>query len=122
MDLVIRRAERFIPDANVRRRVLGLPECQTYALVHRVVPLLEEKGIAVVLQWGGADESADARRAVRDALVDDRLWNTTYGLLDAAFNAAKDAEAKKWALASYLVLGRIRCTRCFAMHPTNWTL
>ncbi|KAH8620368.1 putative retrotransposon hot spot protein 4 (RHS4) [Trypanosoma vivax] len=95
MDVVIRRPERFIPDANVRRRVLGLPECQTYALVHRVVPLLEEKGIAVVLQWGGAEESADARRAVRDALVDDWLWNTTCGLLDAAFSAARDAGARE---------------------------
>ncbi|CCD20933.1 hypothetical protein, conserved in T. vivax, partial [Trypanosoma vivax Y486] len=93
MDVVIQRPERFIPDADLREMVLSLPECQTYALVYRAVPLLRGHRITSVLQWGGADENADAKRAVRDALADDGLWNTVCGLLDIAFNAAKDAEA-----------------------------
>ncbi|CCD20956.1 hypothetical protein, conserved in T. vivax [Trypanosoma vivax Y486] len=94
MDVVIQRPERFIPDADLREMVLSLPECQTYALVYRAAPLLRRKGITSVLQWGGADENADAKRAVRDELADDGLWNTVCGLLDDAFNAAKDAEAR----------------------------
>ncbi|KAH8610596.1 putative retrotransposon hot spot protein 4 (RHS4) [Trypanosoma vivax] len=74
--------------------ILSLPECQTYALVYRAVPLLRGHQITSLLQWGGPDENADAKRAVRDALADERLWNTVCGLLNAAFNAAKDAEAR----------------------------
>ncbi|KAH8609980.1 putative retrotransposon hot spot protein 4 (RHS4) [Trypanosoma vivax] len=94
MDVVIQEPEFYIPDEHTRRRILSLPECQTYALVYRAVPLLRGHQITSVLQWGGADENADAKRAVRDALADERLWNTVSGLLDIAFNAAKDAEAR----------------------------
>ncbi|CCD19319.1 hypothetical protein, conserved in T. vivax [Trypanosoma vivax Y486] len=94
MDVVIQEPEFYIPDEHTRRRILSLPECQTYALVYRAVPLLRGKGITSVRRWGGADENADAKRAVRDELADERLWNTVYGLLDIAFNAAKDAEAR----------------------------
>ncbi|KAH8615796.1 putative retrotransposon hot spot protein 4 (RHS4) [Trypanosoma vivax] len=94
MDVVIQRPERFIPDADLREMILSLPECQTYALVYRAVPLLRGHQITSVRRWGGADENADAKRAVRDALADERLWNTVSGLLDDAFNAAKDAEAR----------------------------
>ncbi|KAH8612205.1 putative retrotransposon hot spot protein 4 (RHS4) [Trypanosoma vivax] len=94
MDVVIQRPERFITDDDLREMVLSLPECQTYALVYKAVPLLRRKGITGLLQWGGADENADAKRAVRDALADDGLWNTVCSLLDIAFNAAKDAEAR----------------------------
>ncbi|KAH8615149.1 putative retrotransposon hot spot protein 4 (RHS4) [Trypanosoma vivax] len=93
MDVVIQRPEQFIPDENTRRRVLSLPECQTYALVYSVVPLLEGKGITNLKQWVDADKRC--KRAVRDELADDGLWNTTRGLLDAAFNAVKDAEARE---------------------------
>ncbi|KAG8339219.1 hypothetical protein TRVL_09954 [Trypanosoma vivax] len=93
MDVVIQRPERFIPDADLREMVLGLPECQTYALVYRAVPLLRRHRIAGLLQWGGVDENADAKRAVRDEFADKRLWNTVCGLLDAAFSAPKDAVA-----------------------------
>ncbi|CCD18960.1 putative retrotransposon hot spot protein 4 (RHS4) [Trypanosoma vivax] len=93
MDVVIQRPERFIPDADLREMVLSLPECQTYALVYRAVPLLRVHRIASVGQWGGVDENADAKRTVRDELADERLWNTVCGLLDAAFSAAKDAVA-----------------------------
>ncbi|CCD21573.1 retrotransposon hot spot (RHS) protein, putative, partial [Trypanosoma vivax Y486] len=95
MDVVIQRPEWFIPDADLREMILSLPECQTYALVYRVVPLLRRKGITDLKQWGGADENTDAKRAVKDGLADDGLWNTTRGLLDSAFNAVKDAEARK---------------------------
>ncbi|CCD21641.1 hypothetical protein, conserved (fragment), partial [Trypanosoma vivax Y486] len=94
MDVVIQRPERFITDDDLREMVLSLPECQTYALVYKAVPLLRRKGITGLLQWGGADENADAKRAVRDALADDGLWNTVCSLLDIAFNVAKDAEAR----------------------------
>ncbi|CCD21735.1 putative retrotransposon hot spot protein 4 (RHS4) [Trypanosoma vivax] len=94
MDVVIQRPERFIPDDDLREMILSLPECQTYALVYRAVPLLRRKGITSVRRWGGADENADAKRAVRDALADKRLWNTVCGLLDDAFSVAKDAEAR----------------------------
>ncbi|KAH8608606.1 putative retrotransposon hot spot protein 4 (RHS4) [Trypanosoma vivax] len=94
MDVVIQEPEFYIPDEHTRRRILSLPECQTYALVYRAVPLLRRNGITSVRRWGGADENADAKRAVRDALADDGLWNTVCGLLDDAFNAAKDAEAR----------------------------
>ncbi|KAH8603649.1 putative retrotransposon hot spot protein 4 (RHS4) [Trypanosoma vivax] len=40
MDVVIQEPEFYIPDENTRRRILSLPECQTYALVYRAVPLL----------------------------------------------------------------------------------
>ncbi|KAH8606409.1 putative retrotransposon hot spot protein 4 (RHS4) [Trypanosoma vivax] len=100
MDVVIQRPERFIPDADLREMILSLPECQTYALVYRVVPLLEGNGITNFQQWGGADENTDAKRAVRNELVDDRLWNKTRGLLDAAFSVAKDAEARKRVVMS----------------------
>ncbi|CCD18303.1 retrotransposon hot spot protein (RHS), putative, partial [Trypanosoma vivax Y486] len=100
MDVVIQRPEFYIPDEHARRHILCLPECQTYALVYRAVPLLRRQGIAGLLQWGVADENADAKRAVRDALADDVLWNTVCGLLDAAFSVAKDAEARERALAS----------------------
>ncbi|CCD20185.1 retrotransposon hot spot protein, (RHS), (fragment), partial [Trypanosoma vivax Y486] len=100
MDVVIQEPEFYIPDERARRRILSLPECQTYALVHRIIPLLRRKGIAGLLQWGVADENADAKRAVRDALADDGLWNTVCGLLDAAFSVAKDAEVRERALAS----------------------
>ncbi|CCD18235.1 hypothetical protein, conserved in T. vivax, (fragment), partial [Trypanosoma vivax Y486] len=98
MDVVIQRPERFIPDDDLREMILSLPECQTYALVYRAVPLLEEKGITSVRRWGGADENADAKGVVRDELADKRLWNKTCGLLDDAFNAAKDAEVNKTSL------------------------
>ncbi|CCD21203.1 retrotransposon hot spot (RHS), putative [Trypanosoma vivax Y486] len=75
--------------------ILSLPECQTYAVVFKVVPLLRRHRIAGLLQWGGVDENADAKRAMRDALADDGLWNTVCGLLDAAFSVAKDAEARE---------------------------
>ncbi|KAH8617132.1 putative retrotransposon hot spot protein 4 (RHS4) [Trypanosoma vivax] len=94
MDIVIQRPEQFIPDENTRRRILSLPECRTYALVYKVVPLLEEKGIAGLQQWGDADNAA-VKNTVRDALADERLWNKTRGLLDAAYNVAKDAEARE---------------------------
>ncbi|KAH8606505.1 putative retrotransposon hot spot protein 4 (RHS4) [Trypanosoma vivax] len=68
MDVVIQRPERFITDDDLREMVLSLPECQTYALVYRAVPLLRGHQITSLLQWGGADENADAKRAVRDAL------------------------------------------------------
>ncbi|CCD18364.1 hypothetical protein, conserved in T. vivax [Trypanosoma vivax Y486] len=95
MDVVIQRPELFIPDADLREMVLSLPECQTYALVYRVVPLLRRKGITDLKQWGGADENTDAKRAVKDGLANDWLWNTTRGLLDSAFNVAKDAEERE---------------------------
>ncbi|CCD21047.1 hypothetical protein, conserved in T. vivax [Trypanosoma vivax Y486] len=95
MDIVIQEPEQFIPDENTRRRILSLHECQTYALVYKVVPLLRGEGITSVGQWGGADENTDAKRAVKDGLADERLWNTTRGLLDAAYNVAKDAEARE---------------------------
>ncbi|CCD20591.1 hypothetical protein, conserved in T. vivax, partial [Trypanosoma vivax Y486] len=88
MDVVIQEPEFYIPDEHTRRRILCLPECQTYALVYRAVPLLRGHQITSVLQWGGADENADAKRAVRNELADERLWNTVCGLLNAAFNAA----------------------------------
>ncbi|KAH8617164.1 putative retrotransposon hot spot protein 4 (RHS4) [Trypanosoma vivax] len=91
MSVFVNKPEVCIPDEHARRRILSLPECQTYALVYRAVPLLKNKGIAGLLQWGVADENADAKRAVRDALADDVLWNTVRGLLDAAFNVAKNA-------------------------------
>ncbi|CCD18121.1 hypothetical protein, conserved in T.vivax [Trypanosoma vivax Y486] len=75
--------------------ILSLPECQTYTLVYRAVPLLRGHRITSVLQWGAADENADAKRAVRNELADDGLWNTTRSLLDAAFSAAKVAEARE---------------------------
>ncbi|KAH8606542.1 putative retrotransposon hot spot protein 4 (RHS4) [Trypanosoma vivax] len=100
MDIVIQRPEWFIPDADLREMILSLPECQTYALVYKVVPLLRVHRITALFQWGGADENADAKRAVRDALADDRLWNKTRGLLDAAFSVAKDAEARKRVVMS----------------------
>ncbi|KAH8604442.1 putative retrotransposon hot spot protein 4 (RHS4) [Trypanosoma vivax] len=62
MDVVIQRPERFIPDADLREMILSLPECQTYALVYRVVPLLKERNNKFQ-QWGGADENTDAKRA-----------------------------------------------------------
>ncbi|CCD18764.1 hypothetical protein, conserved in T. vivax [Trypanosoma vivax Y486] len=96
MDDVIREPELYIPDADMRARVLNLPECQTCALVCKVVPQLERNGIASVLQWGGAG-NAVAKRAVRNAVADDGLWNTTRCLLDAAFSAAKDADARERA-------------------------
>ncbi|KAH8610723.1 putative retrotransposon hot spot protein 4 (RHS4) [Trypanosoma vivax] len=95
MDVVIQEPEFYIPDEHTRRRILSLPECQTYALVYRVVPLLRRKGITDLKQWGGADENTDAKRAVKDGLADDGLWNTTRGLLDSAFNAVKDAEERE---------------------------
>ncbi|KAH8615833.1 putative retrotransposon hot spot protein 4 (RHS4) [Trypanosoma vivax] len=95
MDVVIQEPEQFIPDENTRRLVLSLPECRTYALVYRAVPLLEEKGITNLQQWDDADKNADAKRAVKDGLADEGLWNKTRGLLDAAFNVAKDAEARE---------------------------
>ncbi|CCD17933.1 putative retrotransposon hot spot protein 4 (RHS4) [Trypanosoma vivax] len=95
MDVVIQRPERFIPDADLREMILSLPECQTYALVYRAVPLLRRHRITGLLQWGGVDENADAKRTVRDELADDGLWNTVCGLLDIAFNAAKDAEMRE---------------------------
>nr|CCD21871.1 RHS [Trypanosoma vivax Y486] len=95
MDVVIQEPEFYIPDEHTRRRILSLPECQTYALVYKAVPLLRGHRITSVRRWGGADENTDAKRAVRDALVDERLWNTVCGLLDDAFNAAKDAETRK---------------------------
>ncbi|CCD20014.1 putative retrotransposon hot spot protein 4 (RHS4) [Trypanosoma vivax] len=95
MDIVIQRPEQFIPDENTRRRILSLHECRTCALVYKVVPLLEGKGITSVRQWGGADKNTDAKRAVKDELADERLWNTTRGLLDNAFDAVKDADARE---------------------------
>ncbi|KAH8606477.1 putative retrotransposon hot spot protein 4 (RHS4) [Trypanosoma vivax] len=100
MDVVIQEPEFYIPDEHTRRRILSLPECQTYALVYRAVPLLRGHRITSVRQWGGADENADAKRAVRDALADDWLWNTVCGLLDDAFSVAKDAEARKRVVMS----------------------
>ncbi|CCD18217.1 retrotransposon hot spot (RHS) protein, putative [Trypanosoma vivax Y486] len=100
MDVVIQEPEFYIPDEHTRRRILCLPECQTYALVYRAVPLLEGNGITNFQQWGGADENADAKRAVRNELVDDWLWNKTRGLLDAAFSVAKDAETRKRVVMS----------------------
>ncbi|KAH8615953.1 putative retrotransposon hot spot protein 4 (RHS4) [Trypanosoma vivax] len=95
MDIVIQRPELFIPDAYLREMILSLPECRTYALVYKVIPLLEEKGITSVRQWDDADKNADAKCAVRDELADERLWNKTRGLLDAAFSVAKDADEKE---------------------------
>ncbi|KAH8620543.1 putative retrotransposon hot spot protein 4 (RHS4) [Trypanosoma vivax] len=100
MDIVIQRPEWFIPDADLREMVLSLPECQTHALVYKVVPLLRVHRITALFQWGGADENADAKRAVRDALANDWLWNTVCGLLNIAFNAAKDAETRKRVVMS----------------------
>ncbi|KAH8615408.1 putative retrotransposon hot spot protein 4 (RHS4) [Trypanosoma vivax] len=94
MDVVIQEPEFYIPNEHTRRRILSLPECQTYALVYRAVPLLRGHRITSVRRWGGPDENADAKRAVRDELADERLWNTVCGLLDDAFNVAKDAEAR----------------------------
>ncbi|CCD21434.1 hypothetical protein, conserved in T. vivax, partial [Trypanosoma vivax Y486] len=91
MDVVIQEPEQFIPDADLREMILSLSECQTYALVYKVVPLLEEKGIAGLQQWGVADNAA-VKNTVRNALADDGLWNKTRGLLDNAFNAVNDAE------------------------------
>ncbi|KAH8606707.1 putative retrotransposon hot spot protein 4 (RHS4) [Trypanosoma vivax] len=51
MDVVIQRPERFITDDDLREMILSLPECQTYALVYRAVPLLRRKGITGLLQW-----------------------------------------------------------------------
>ncbi|CCD21164.1 retrotransposon hot spot protein (RHS), partial [Trypanosoma vivax Y486] len=95
MDIVIQRPEQFIPDADLREMVLSLPECQTYALVYKAVPLLRGKGITDLKQWDDADKNADAKRSVRDALADEWLWNTVCGLLDDAFDAVKDAETRK---------------------------
>ncbi|CCD20648.1 putative retrotransposon hot spot protein 4 (RHS4) [Trypanosoma vivax] len=95
MDVVIQRPEFYIPDEHTRRRILCLPECQNCALVYRAVPLLRGKGIAGLKQWDDADKNADAKRAVRDELADERLWSTVCGLLDYAFSAAKDAEAMR---------------------------
>ncbi|KAH8615831.1 putative retrotransposon hot spot protein 4 (RHS4) [Trypanosoma vivax] len=95
MSVFVNEPELYIPDEHARRRVLNLYDCQTYALVHKVVPLLRRKGITDLKQWEGADENTDAKRAVRDALADDGLWNTTRGLLDSAFNAVKDAEERE---------------------------
>ncbi|KAH8609013.1 putative retrotransposon hot spot protein 4 (RHS4) [Trypanosoma vivax] len=95
MDAVIREPEFYIPDADVRRGVLNLSACRAYALVYRVVPLLEGKGITRVLQWRGSYENAGAKREVRDELGDDMLWNMTCGLLDGAFYAARDADARE---------------------------
>ncbi|CCD21218.1 putative retrotransposon hot spot protein 4 (RHS4) [Trypanosoma vivax] len=95
MDVVIQEPEFYIPDEHTRRRILSLPECQTYALVYKVVPLLRGEGITSVGQWGGADENADAKRAVKDGLADKRLWNTVCGLLDSALNAVNDAEERE---------------------------
>ncbi|KAH8617469.1 putative retrotransposon hot spot protein 4 (RHS4) [Trypanosoma vivax] len=95
MSIFVNEPEVYITDENRRGCILSLPECQKYAFVYRVVPLLRGKGITSVQQWGGADENADAKRAVKDELADERLWNSTRGLLDAAFNAAKDAEARE---------------------------
>ncbi|CCD18787.1 retrotransposon hot spot (RHS) protein, putative, (fragment), partial [Trypanosoma vivax Y486] len=95
MDVVIQEPERFIPDDDLREMILGLPECQTYALVYRAVPLLRGHQITALFQWGGADENTDAKRAVRDELANDGLWNTVCGLLDAAFSVAKDAESRE---------------------------
>ncbi|KAH8605344.1 putative retrotransposon hot spot protein 4 (RHS4) [Trypanosoma vivax] len=75
--------------------ILSLTECQSCALVYKVVPLLRGHQITALFQWGSADENTDAKRAVRNELADDRLWNKTRGLLDAAFSVAKDAEARK---------------------------
>ncbi|KAH8615418.1 putative retrotransposon hot spot protein 4 (RHS4) [Trypanosoma vivax] len=100
MDVVIQEPEFYIPDDDLREMILSLPECQTYALVYRAVPLLRGHRITSVLQWGGADENADAKRAVRNELADDGLWNTVCGLLDDAFNAAKDAEAREKVVMS----------------------
>ncbi|KAH8606551.1 putative retrotransposon hot spot protein 4 (RHS4) [Trypanosoma vivax] len=100
MDIVIQRPELFIPDADLREMVLSLPECEMYALVYRVVPLLEVHRITALFQWGGADKNADAKRAVRDALANGWLWNTVCGLLNIAFNAAKDAETRKRVVMS----------------------
>ncbi|KAH8615169.1 putative retrotransposon hot spot protein 4 (RHS4) [Trypanosoma vivax] len=43
MDVVIQEPEFYIPDERARRRILSLPECQTYALVHRIIPLAQKK-------------------------------------------------------------------------------
>ncbi|KAG8343451.1 putative retrotransposon hot spot protein (RHS) [Trypanosoma vivax] len=94
MDVVIHRPEQFIRDADLREMILSLHECQTYALVDRAVPLLEGKGIAGLRQWGDAINAA-VKNEVRDALSDEGLWNKTRGLLDAALNAVKDAEARE---------------------------
>ncbi|CCD20074.1 putative retrotransposon hot spot protein 4 (RHS4) [Trypanosoma vivax] len=95
MDVVIQEPEFYIPDEHKRRRILCLPECQTYALVYRAVPLLRGHRITSVRRWGGPDENADAKRAVRNALADERLWNTVCGLLDDAFNAAMGGGASE---------------------------
>ncbi|KAH8604609.1 putative retrotransposon hot spot protein 4 (RHS4) [Trypanosoma vivax] len=95
MDIVIQEPEQFIHDENIRRHVLSLPECQTYAAVYSVVPLLEVKGITGLRQWDDAAENTDAKRAVRGELADERLWNKIRDLMDAAFNSVKDAEARK---------------------------
>ncbi|CCD18598.1 hypothetical protein, conserved in T. vivax [Trypanosoma vivax Y486] len=94
MDVVIQRPEQFIPDADLREMILSLSECRAYALVYKVVPLLEEKGIAGLKQWGDANNAA-VKNTVRDALADDGLWNKTRGLLDNAFNAVNDAEERE---------------------------
>nr|CCD21869.1 RHS [Trypanosoma vivax Y486] len=91
MDVVIQRPEQFIPDADLREMILSLTECQNCALVYKAVPLLRGKGIMDLKQWGGADENTDAKRAVRDELADERLWNTVCGLLDSAFKAATES-------------------------------
>ncbi|KAG8344798.1 hypothetical protein TRVL_04374 [Trypanosoma vivax] len=95
MDVVIQEPEFYIPNERTRRRILSLPECQTYALVYSVVPQLRRKGMIGVRQWGAVDENEDAKRAVRNAEADDGLWNTMRGLLDAGFNAVKDAELRE---------------------------
>ncbi|CCD20245.1 putative retrotransposon hot spot protein 4 (RHS4) [Trypanosoma vivax] len=100
MDVVIQEPEFYIPDEHTRRRILSLPECQTYALVYRAVPLLRRHRITALFQWGGADENAGTKRAVRDELANDWLWNTVCGLLNIAFNVAKDAEARKRVVMS----------------------
>ncbi|CCD18885.1 hypothetical protein, conserved in T. vivax [Trypanosoma vivax Y486] len=95
MSVFVNEPEFYIPDEHGRRRVLSLSECRTYALVYRAVPLLRGHRITSVRRWGGPDENTDAKRAVRDALADERLWNTVCGLLDDAYNVAKDADEKE---------------------------
>nr|CCC46587.1 putative retrotransposon hot spot protein (RHS) [Trypanosoma vivax Y486] len=107
MDVVFQRPEQFIPDADLREMILSLPECQTYALVYKAVPLLRGKGITDLKQWGDADKNADAKRSVRNELADERLWNTVCGLLDAAFSAEKDAETRKRVVMSESEAGKV---------------
>ncbi|CCD19536.1 hypothetical protein, conserved in T. vivax, partial [Trypanosoma vivax Y486] len=75
--------------------ILSLTECQSCALVFKAVPLLRRKGITVLLHRGGANEDTDGKRVVRAELANDWLWNTVCGLLDDAYSAPKDAEARE---------------------------